>query len=100
MSDPLDAFLAAARFAHYAALVPLGGAWLGAALPLAALSRRGAPAVLAPVLIRFAGVGLAAAAVLIGTGLVNPVLLVGTPGALLATPYGRLLGLKLLLFAA
>jgi putative copper resistance protein D len=75
------------------------GAWLGGLIPLALTARRSAPADLAPVLRRFSGMGSLAVAVLIATGLVNAWLLVGTPEALVATPYGRLLGVKLILVA-
>jgi putative copper resistance protein D len=47
---------------------------------------------------RFSHMGYAAVALLAATGAINTVLLVGSVGALVGTPYGRLLSLKILLF--
>ena len=44
--------------------------------------------------------GYAAVALLAATGAINALLLVGSFAALVGTPYGRLLGLKILLFLA
>jgi putative copper resistance protein D len=44
--------------------------------------------------------GYAAVALLAATGALNTLLLVGSTQALVGTPYGRLLGLKILLFLA
>jgi putative copper resistance protein D len=44
--------------------------------------------------------GYAAVALLAATGALNTMLLVGSTHALVGTPYGRLLGLKILLFLA
>ena len=82
------------------------GAWLGGLLALGyllMLARRfpsaehNAQAIAA--LIRFSGVGYAAVAILIGSGLVNAWALVGSPVRLTMTPYGQLLLLKVCLFA-
>ena len=82
------------------------GAWLGGLLALGyvlMLARRfpsaehNAQALAA--LIRFSGMGYAAVAILIGSGLVNAWLLVGSPGRLTTTPYGQLLFVKLCLLA-
>ncbi len=43
---------------------------------------------------RFSRTGIAAVAVLVGTGLVNSIFLVGTPVALVTTSYGRILTVK------
>ena len=82
------------------------GAWLGGLLALGyvlMLARRfpsaehNAQAIAA--LIHFSGMGYAAVAILIGSGLVNAWLLVGSPGRLTTTPYGQLLFVKLCLLA-
>jgi len=82
------------------------GAWSGGLLALAyllTLARRcpslehTAHAVTA--LARFSGMGYAAVATLIGSGLVNAWVLVGSPRNLITTPYGQLLLVKLCLFA-
>ena len=82
------------------------GAWLGGLLALGyvvMLARRSpsaeniAHAVAA--LVSFSGMGYAAVAVLIGSGLVNAWVLVGPPARLLTTPYGQLLLVKVCLLA-
>jgi putative copper resistance protein D len=82
------------------------GAWLGGLLALGyvlMLVRRfpsaehNAQAIAA--LVRFSGMGYAAVAILIGSGLVNAWVLVGSPGRLATTPYGQLLMVKFCLFA-
>ena len=82
------------------------GAWLGGLLALGyvlMLARRfpspehNAQAL--ATLIRFSGMGYAAVAILIGSGLMNAWLLVGSPGRLATTPYGQLLFVKLCLLA-
>lgn len=79
------------------------GAWLGGLLALALLVPRlirlGRQAAAADVLHQFSGMGYAAVAVLIVTGLFKSVLLVGRLGALVSTSYGRVLTVKLILFA-
>jgi len=83
------------------------GLWLGGLVPLAwllgrARSPSGEAWILAArdVVPRFSQMGYAAVALLAATGLLNTLLLVGSPGALVGTPYGRLLALKILLFLA
>ena len=82
------------------------GAWLGGLLALAyllILARRcpaaahDAHAVSA--LVRFSGMGYAAVATLLGSGLVNAWVLVGSPERLIMTQYGQLLLVKVGLFA-
>lgn len=81
------------------------GAWLGGLIPLVLIlapGRRGRevlPAAdLDQVFMRFSGMGYVAVATLVGTGLVNSWYLVGNVTALLTTPYGQLLLVKLALF--
>jgi putative copper resistance protein D len=81
------------------------GLWLGGLIPLAwLLGRARSPSgtawisVARDVVPRFSQMGYAAVALLAATGAVNTLLLVGSIQALVATPYGRLLGLKILLF--
>jgi putative copper resistance protein D len=80
------------------------GAWIGALAPLAVLAGAGDASGdalgRARLLARFSRVGYLAVATLIATGLVNAWLLVGSVEALVATPYGRVLALKLVLFVA
>jgi putative copper resistance protein D len=79
------------------------GAWLGGLLALVLLVPRlirlGRQAAAADVLHQFSGMGYAAVAVLIATGLFKSVLLVGHLGALVSTAYGQVLTVKLILFA-
>lgn len=91
------------QMAHLAA----GGLWLGGLLPLYLLLRRASAArdtALVPVarmaLPHFSQMGYAAVALVAFTGAVNAVLLVGSLRALVGTPYGRLLLVKLALFGA
>jgi putative copper resistance protein D len=81
-------------------------AWLGGLLPLALLlsaaERSGAPAwdeVVVAAAYRFSSLGRTSVAILIATGLVNSWYLVGSLPALTATTYGRLLLLKVAVFA-
>ncbi len=75
--------------------------WLGALGPLLWLLARGGDAAgAAQSLTRFHAVGLASVLILIATGLVSSVFLVGDPVTLFTTRYGQLLTIKLLLFAA
>ena len=83
------------------------GLWLGGLVPLAWLLERARSAsgtawisVAREVVPRFSQMGYAAVALLAATGAVNTLLLVGSTQALVGTPYGRLLGLKILLFLA
>lgn len=76
------------------------GAWLGALAPLGwLLIRRPEAEGTAEALRRFAGVGAASVAALAATGVVNAAFLIDDPAAVLSTTYGRLLGLKIGLFA-
>jgi len=83
-----------------------GGAWLGGLLALGRLlmlARRlpsadhDADAIAA--LVRFSGMGYVAVAILIGSGLINTWMLVGSPERLITTPYGQLLLMKVSLLA-
>jgi putative copper resistance protein D len=83
------------------------GAWLGGLLPfwlLFSLATRQADRSLdltvQTATYRFSTLGLLAVAMLFATGLVNTWMLVGSPAALFETDYGRLLLLKIALFAA
>ena len=83
------------------------GLWLGGLVPLAWLLERARSAsgtawisVAREVVPRFSQMGYAAVALLAATGALNTLLLVGSAQALVGTPYGRLLGLKILLFLA
>jgi putative copper resistance protein D len=83
------------------------GLWLGGLVPLAwflGQVRHRSSAVwislARDVLPRFSHMGYAAVALLAVTGAINALLLVGSFEALIHTPYGRLLGLKILLFLA
>jgi len=83
-----------------------GGIWLGGLVPLGALLRRaarlgGGPyAELARIALpHFSQMGYVAVALVALTGTVNGAMLVGGFEALVATPYGRLLCLKIVLFA-
>ena len=83
------------------------GLWLGGLVPLAWLLQRarslsGAAwiSVARDVVPRFSQMGYAAVGLLAGTGALNTLLLVGSAQALIGTPYGQLLGLKILLFLA
>jgi copper resistance protein D len=83
------------------------GLWLGGLLPLAwLLGRARSPsgtewiAIAREVVPRFSQVGYVAVALLAATGALNSLLLVGSTRALVDTPYGRLLSLKILLFLA
>ena len=81
------------------------GVWLGALIPILVLARRPAgpePAQdveLGRVLARFSRMGTLAVATLVGSGLVNASFLVGSVRGLVSTDYGRLLMIKLALFA-
>ena len=90
---------------NQAAHLLAAGIWLGGLLPLALVlagSRNSgtdrAPATRA--LRRFSAFAMIAVLVVLGSGLVNAWLLVGSPSALIATGYGRTLLVKLALVAA
>ncbi len=81
------------------------GVWVGALLPFVLLlgaARRaaGAPAlsVARAATRRFSNLGIASVAILLVTGIVNTLFLVGSVPALFGTPYGQFLSLKILLF--
>ena len=83
------------------------GAWLGGIVALFVMLTATVRAPCASAIsgaveasIRFSGLGYVAVATLVATGLVNSWLLVGSPHALASTGYGRLLCVKLALFAA
>lgn len=83
------------------------GAWLGGLIPLALILRHahGTPSYghakeVDSVLLRFSGMGYVAVAMLIGSGLVNGWLLVGSVSGLWDTSYGLVLLGKLALFGA
>src|SRR6202011_6385255 len=83
------------------------GIWVGGLLPLALLlaaarSTSDAPALDAArdATRRFSNLGLVSVATLLATGIVNTIFLAGSVPALLGTPYGQLLSLKILLFLA
>jgi putative copper resistance protein D len=83
------------------------GLWLGGLVPLGWLLRRAralqdvAGITLTRDAIRhFSQMGYVAVAFIALTGTINTLLLVGSLGAMVGTPYGRLLALKILLFLA
>jgi putative copper resistance protein D len=77
------------------------GAWLGGLLALVlVIPRLGRAGAAAKVLHQFSGMGYFAVAALVATGLFKSWLLVVKVGALLTTPYGWALDVKLVLFAA
>lgn len=83
------------------------GLWLGGLLPLGMLLRRATRAdgvafvpLARTALPHFSQIGYVAVALLAITGTVNSVMLVGSLGAFVTTPYGRLLAVKILLFLA
>ncbi|KZD21198.1 copper homeostasis membrane protein CopD [Tardiphaga robiniae] len=82
------------------------GAWLGGLAPLgfillgyAGIRAGRAASDIDGVLMRFSGMGYAAVATLVGTGLVNSWLLVGSVSSLLHSAYGQILMAKLAFFA-
>jgi copper resistance protein D len=80
------------------------GTWLGGLLSLGyllMLARRSPPEHAADAraaLVRFSGIGSIVVATLVGSGLINAWLLVGSVDKLATTPYGQLLLVKLCLF--
>jgi putative copper resistance protein D len=82
------------------------GAWLGGLVPLGLIllgfagpNAGAVSSVLDDVLMRFSGMGYAAVATLVVTGMVNSWFLVGSVSNLLGTTYGRILIAKLAFFA-
>ena len=77
------------------------GAWLGALPPLVlCIAHAPASGTLERLARRFSMLGIACVGILIATGIVNALLLVGSFAALFGTSYGQLLDVKLALFAA
>ena len=99
-------WLGALHVSADAAHLLAAGAWLGGLAPLGFLLKdhAGSEAEATSfdvdgVLMRFSGMGYAAVATLVGTGLVNSWLLVGSVSNLLNTTYGQILIAKLVFFA-
>lgn len=77
------------------------GAWLGALPPLVwCLMHAPSPSAVLRLAQRFSVLGIACVLVLIASGIVNSLFLVGSFAALFGTAYGQLLDVKLALFAA
>jgi putative copper resistance protein D len=76
------------------------GAWVGGLIPLAWMLSRAQAADAVVLTRRFSRLGFACVLALLVTGDVNAWFLVGSFGALLHTPYGNLLLLKVALFAS
>jgi putative copper resistance protein D len=81
------------------------GAWLGGLVPLSYVVAKSLRTISADAdaearraALRFSGMGYAAVATLIGSGLINSWFLVGTLTNLTSTPYGQVLLVKLVLF--
>jgi putative copper resistance protein D len=88
---------------HFAA----AGAWVGGLVPLALLiaetrreDDRVAGSLMTIAVNRFSVLGVVSVAAILATGVVNKCLLIGSAAALYDTEYGRLLTLKVMLFAA
>jgi copper resistance protein D len=101
-----DGFAGVIHVVSDAAHLLAAGAWLGGLVPLGYIlllrGRERAPAQkseLNEVLLRFSRVGYVAVAALIGSGMLNGWFLIGNISGLFATPYGKLLIVKLVLFA-
>lgn len=71
------------------------GAWLGGLVPFADAMRRPNAAIVAW---RFSTLGVVSVCIVLVTGAINTWFMVGDIAALIATPYGRLLVLKIVLF--
>ncbi len=101
-----EGFASVVHVTSDAAHLLAAGAWLGGLTPLVFILRRNAMATseanaldVASILLRFSGMGYAAVATLVGTGLVNSWFLVGSVFAVLNTIYGQILLGKLVFFA-
>jgi putative copper resistance protein D len=99
---PFDAIHLPADILHLLA----AGAWLGGLLPLVLLLAQargdGSPeavTVARAATLRFSKLGISSVGTLLATGLVNTWFLAGSVPALLGTPYGQLLLVKVALFA-
>jgi putative copper resistance protein D len=77
-----------------------GGLWLGGLAPLAWVLRHSEFSLAQDALRNFSRMGYFAVALVAMTGVMNTFFLVGNPGAMFGTAYGRLLALKILLFLA
>jgi len=75
------------------------GAWVGGLLPFALALARQSPAAAVALTIRFSRLGVLCVAALLASGIVNAWFLVGRPADLVDTTYGRLLSLKIGMFA-
>ena len=94
--DTIRALHLGADAAHLVA----AAAWLGALPPLVHCLTHAAPGeALLKLARRFSGLGIGCVAVLIASGIVNTLFLVGSFAALFGTAYGQLLDVKLVLFA-
>jgi copper resistance protein D len=92
----LGAVHAGGDMVHLAA----AGGWVGALPALVfCLGRRAPIAALARITLRFSVLGVACVALLIASGIINTLLLVGSIPALFGTSYGRWLLAKLVVFA-
>lgn len=95
----------ASRSMVHAAHLLAGGAWLGTLIALVALEPLlrgepgGVPGGMAPLVARFSPLALSAAAVVLASGLTVVLAYLPSPADLLATPYGRVLAVKLGLVA-
>jgi putative copper resistance protein D len=77
-----------------------GGLWVGGLAPLAWILRHSEISLAREAVRNFSHMGYLAVALLAITGAINTLFLVASPGAMLGTPYGRLLALKILIFLA
>lgn len=101
-----EGFASVVHVTSDAAHLLAAGAWLGGLTSLVFILRRNAMATseanaldVDSILLRFSGMGYAAVATLVGTGLVNSWFLVGSVFAVLKTIYGQILLGKLVFFA-
>jgi copper resistance protein D len=76
------------------------GAWLGGLIGLVLMLRPGVANEVAGPVARFSRMAYVAVAALVGSGVVNALMLVGSVGGLVGSDYGRLLLLKVALFVA
>lgn len=93
-----------AHILNDAAHLLAAGIWLGAFIPIAITTRAAVagkidPTAAGEAIKRFSPVGMATVAVLAGAGLINAAIIVGSVDALIGTPYGAVLLIKLALFA-
>ncbi len=94
-ADPRWAMSAA--LAVHAAMIAF---WIGSLVALAVLLSNDEPVTLAPLIRRFSGLAVPVVALLAGAGLVLAAVQLGSLHGLVGTHYGRLLLLKLAVFAA